>query len=194
MTVTAKEIKELRDKTGVGMADCKDALNNSNGDMNQAIIYLRKKGIGVAGKSQKVAKDGTIGYYIHTGSKIGVMVEVGCETDFAANTEDIQQLAKDIAMHVTATNPQWLAKNDVPKEIIDREIDIMADSIKGKPANIAEKIIEGKLNKFFKEVCLLEQVFVKDNNLTINELLTEATNKIREKIVIKRFVRFVVGE
>jgi elongation factor Ts len=195
MTFTTTDIQELRKKTGAGIMDCKEALQQSNGDIEQAIVNLRKKGLAdIQDRNNKAALEGMVGHYIHAGGKIGVIVEVNCETDFVANTDGFKQFTKDLAMHIAAANPKWILREEVPANIIEREKDIIADTIKNKPPQIVEKIISGKLNKFFKEVCLIEQSFVKDPNITINDLLGELAAKVGEKIIIKRFARFVTGE
>ena len=194
MTVTVKMITELREKTGAGMMDCKKALTESNGDMEKAIAYLRTKGLAdIQGRSNKTASDGTIGYYIHAGGRIGVMVEINCETDFASRNEDFQQFAKDVAMHIAAMSPQWISRDDVPQGVIDKEKEIAATGMENKPPKVLENIVNGKLNKFFKTVCLLEQPFVKDQDIPVQDLLGELASKIRENIVIKRFTRYELG-
>lgn len=194
--ITAAMVKQLREKSGAGMMDCKKALVESNGDIEKAIAYLRKKGIATAQKrSGRSLSEGTIQTYVHMGGKLGVMVEVGCETDFVAKNEDFVAFAKDIAMHVAATNPVGIAQDDVPKELIDKELEIYRGQAldMGKPENIVDKIAEGKLGKFFKENCLLDQPFVKDPDKTVGDLLNELIAKIGENLSIKRFVRFQVG-
>ncbi len=195
--ITAAMVKQLREKSGAGMMDCKKALVESDGDIEKAIEYLRKKGIATAQKrSGRSLSEGTIQTYIHMGGKLGVMVEVGCETDFVAKNEDFVAFARDIAMHVAATNPVGIAQDDVPKELIDKELEIYKSQAldMGKPENIVDKIAEGKLGKFFKENCLLDQPFVKDPDKTVGDLLNELIAKIGENLSIKRFVRFQVGE
>jgi len=195
MSVTLQQIKELREKTGAGMMDCKEALTASNGNVEQAIIHLRKKGLSdISNRASKTASEGTVGYYIHAGGKIGVMVEINCETDFVAKGEAFQKFAKEVAMHIAATNPRWITRDEVPQKIIDQEKEIMAASLEGKPPQVIDKIVAGKLNKFFKETCLMDQLFVRDSNITITDLLGDLAAQVSEKIVIKRFVRFVVGE
>lgn len=195
MAISVSEIKQLREKTGAGMMDCKEALEASGGDVEKAIVHLRKKGLSDIGKrSHKTASEGTVGYYIHAGGKIGVMVEVNCETDFVAKGEAFQTFAKEVAMHIAAANPQWITSDEVPQDVIDREKDIMADSLSGKPEAVIGKIVEGKLAKFYKETCLMNQPFVRDTNITITDLLGDLAAQVSEKIVIKRFVRFAVGE
>ena len=188
------DIKKLREETGVGMMDCKAALEASDGDIEAAKIYLRKQGIQKAGsRGHKVASEGIIGTYNHTGGRICVMVEINCETDFVARGEDFKTFAHDLAMHIAAVNPKWVLRGDVPQSIIDTERDIISASLKNKPENIKEKIIDGKINKFFKENCLMEQLFVKDQKITIQDLYDDLVMKLKEKIVIRRFSRFEVG-
>ncbi len=190
-------VKELREKTGSGMMDCKEALKECGGDMEKALDHLRKKGLATAAKrAGRALSEGQIGAYIHTGGKIGVMVEVNCETDFVARNEDFLEFVKNIAMHIAATSPVSLCADDVPREMIEREKDIYrAQALEmGKPENMVNKIAEGKLNKFFKESCLLNQQYVRNPDLTIQDLLNEMIAKIGENITIKRFVRFQIGE
>jgi elongation factor Ts len=190
-------VKELRVKTGAGMMDCKEALTASDGDFDKAIDYLRKKGMSAATKrSSKAAKDGTIASYIHMGGKIGVMVEVNCETDFVARTSDFQNLAKDIAMHIAALNPAYLKPEDIPPHDLEREKEIYRSQAltEGKPEKIWDKIIEGKLKKYYEDVCLLEQKFVKDHEITVTMLVNNMIAKTGENIVVRRFARFQLGE
>jgi len=195
MGISVNDIRELREKTGAGMMDCKEALKENDGNVEKAILSLRKKGLaGIKDRSHKKASEGIVGNYIHAGGKLGVMVEINCETDFVAKGEEFQRFARDIAMHIAATNPLWITREEVPQEIIEREKEVFADSLNGKPEQVVEKIIEGKLSKFFRETCLMEQLFVKDTNLTITDLLGELASKIGEKLVVKRFTRYVVGE
>lgn len=196
MSITAEMVKQLREKTGAGMMECKKALTEANGDFEKAIEVLRKKGISAAEKrAGRAASEGIIGSYIHM-DKIGVLVEVNCETDFVARTDDFRALVKDIAMHIAAANPRYLSREDVPAEVIEKEKEIYKEQIKGKPEHIMDKIVEGKLEKFYNENCLLEQIFVKDpeQKKTIKEIVTEAIAKMGENIVVKRFVRFQLGE
>ena len=189
------DIKKLREETGVGMMDCKKALEACENDVEAAKVYLRKQGIQKAGdRGHKVASEGIIGTYNHTGGRICVMVEVNCETDFVARGDDFQTFAHELAMHIAAVNPKWIVRDDVPQEVIDTEKEIMAVGLENKPENIREKIVDGKINKFFKENCLMEQPFVKDQKLTIQDLYDDLVMKLKEKIVIKRFSRFEVGE
>ncbi len=196
MSISASTVKELRDQTGAGMMDCKKALTESNGDAEKALVFLRKKGLAKAeGKASREASDGYIGSYIHMGGKIGVLVEVNCETDFVAKTDDFQDLVKDIAMHIAATNPAYVSREQIPSEIIEREKEIYASQVENKAPQVVEKIVEGKLEKFFSDACLVDQVFVKDpdQKAKIRDLIVEKIAKLGENIVIKRFVRFQLG-
>lgn len=196
-TINAALVKQLREKTGAGMMDCKQALSETSGDMEKAVDFLRKKGLATAAKrSGRALNEGVIQTYIHTGNKLGVMVEVGCETDFVAKNEDFVEFARNIAMHVAAANPVALAPEDVPVELIQREMDIYREQIlaMGKPENMVDKIAEGKMKKFYQENCLMQQSYVRDPNMTIADLLNEQIAKIGENLTIKRFVRFAVGE
>jgi elongation factor Ts len=195
--ISAPMVKELRDKTGAGIMDCKAALTESDGNIEAAIDFLRKKGIATAKKrAGRAASEGTIQSYIHMGGKIGVMVEVNCETDFVAKNDDFRDFAKNIAMHIAATNPVGITPEDVPEDIIEREKDIYrAQALEtGKPENILDKIADGKLLKYFKENCLLQQPYVRDPDLTVEDLLNENIGKIGENITIRRFCRFQIGE
>lgn len=195
--ISAAMVKELRDKTGAGIMDCKAALTENEGNIDAAIDFLRKKGIATAKKrAGRAASEGTIQSYIHMGGKIGVMVEVNCETDFVAKNEDFQAFAKNIAMHIAATNPVGITPEDVPEDIVQKEKDIYrAQALEtGKPENILDKIAEGKLQKFFKENCLLQQPYVRDPEMTVEDLLNETIGKIGENITISRFARYQIGE
>ncbi|HXG38830.1 MAG TPA: translation elongation factor Ts [Bacteroidota bacterium] len=198
MTAISTElIKQLRDKTGAGMMDCKRALEETGGDMEKAIEYLRKKGAATAAKrADKAANQGVVEAYIHAGGRIGAMVELNCETDFVAKTPEFKQLAHDIAMQIAAMNPQYISRDQVDKSVIEKEIEIYKSQAvnEGKPAQIAEKIAQGRLEKYFQEVCLMEQSFIKDSGKTIKDLLDEQTGKVGEKIVIRRMKRFQLGE
>jgi elongation factor Ts len=196
MTISAKDVKTLRDRTGAGMMDCKKALQETNGDMEAAVDFLRAKGAAKAAKrSAKSANEGTIGSYLHFGGKIGVMVELNCETDFVAKTDDFIQLAKDLAMHVAAANPLSVSPDEIDSSVIERERAIFLEQIKeeGKPDHIAEKIVEGKLRKFFEENSLLKQPYVKDPQKSVEQLITEVSAKTGEKIEVARFARLQVG-
>ena len=195
--ISAKDVKELRDATGAGMMDCKKALQETGGDLEKAIDLLRAKGAAKAAKrAEKAANEGVIGSYVHHDGKTAVIVEVNCETDFVANTDDFRQLAKDLAMHVASTAPLALTSEEIPEAVVERERAVYLEQVRGegKPENIAEKIVEGKLKKFFKESVLLEQPFVKDPDKTISELITEVSSRTGEKIEVARFARFRVGE
>jgi len=196
MTVTAEMVKELREKTGAGLMDCKKALSDSSGNMDKAFDILRQKGLATAAKkSSRTASEGLIGSYIHM-NKLGVLVEINCETDFVARTDDFKELVKDISMHIAAANPSYVSSEDVPMEVIEREKEIYRAQVANKPANIADKIVEGKLDKFFGEACLVEQIFIKDpeQKKKIKDLITEKIAKLGENIVIRRFARFQLGE
>jgi len=197
MDISADAVKKLREKTGVGLMDCKDALKQSNGDMEKAMDFLREKGLAKLQKRMgKVASEGSIVSYIHTGGKIGAMVEVNCETDFVANTKEFQEFAKDIAMQITASNPLYAKREDVPQNVIDKEKEMYKKQAieSGKPEKIIEKITEGKLEKFYQEICLVEQSYIKNSDITVKELMEELIVKMGEKILINRFVRFQLGE
>jgi elongation factor Ts len=195
--ISAQAVKELREKTGLGMMDCKKALQETGGDMDQAIEYLRKRGLAAVEKrAGRTASEGVVTSYIHPGSRLGVLVEVNCETDFVARTEDFQSFAKDVAMHIAASRPLAIERQDVAPDLVEREKRIYLEQAKneGKPENIAQKIVLGRLEKFFQENCLLEQPFIKNPDQSIQDLLTELTAKIGEKISIRRFACFRLGE
>jgi elongation factor Ts len=197
MEITAELVKKLREKTGVGLMDCKEALKHSEGDIEKAIEFLREKGLAKLQKRMgRVASEGVIASYIHTGGKIGVMVEVNCETDFVANTKDFQEAAKDIAMQIAASNPLYVKREDVPEEVKEKEKHIYKVQAleSGKPEKIIDRIAEGKMEKYFQEVCLMEQPFIKNPDITIKQILDELLVKMGEKILINRFVRFQLGE
>jgi elongation factor Ts len=194
--ITVQMVKELRQATGAGVLDCKEALKETGGDLEQAVSYLREKGMAAAAKrSEREAEEGLIGFYIHAGNKVGGLVEVNCETDFVARTEEFQQLAHDLAMQVVAAKPAYLRREDVPSEVLEQEKAIyraqMADS--GKPENIVERIVEGKLQKFYEENCLMEQPFIKDPSVTVGELVKQKNALLGENIVLRRFARLEVG-
>jgi len=195
--INAEMVKELRGKTGGGIMDCKEALSRCNGDMDKAVDFLRKKGLATAAKrAGKTSSEGIVETYIHMGGKIGVLVEVGCETDFVAKTDDFKKFAKNIAMHIAAVNPLGINPSDIPEEIVNREKDIYREQARemGKPEQMIDKIAEGKLNKFFKDNCLMNQLYVRDTSMTISDLLNDMIGKIGESITIKRFARFQIGE
>jgi|SoiMethySBSTD1v2_1073268.scaffolds.fasta_scaffold26116_1 elongation factor Ts len=197
MAISAQMVKDLREKTGAGMMDCKNALVEATGDIEQAIVILRKKGLASAQKkAARIAAEGMIGHYIHAGGKLGVLVEVNCETDFAARSDDFHALVKDIAMHIAAQNPLYVRREDVPGEVLEKEREIYKDQARasGKPANIVDKIAEGKLESYYEMACLYDQKFVKDPNITVKDLLNNAIGKIGENIQVRRFSRFKTGE
>ena len=197
MDISAELVKKLREKTGVGLMDCKEALKQSNGDMEKAVDYLREKGLAKLQKrSGRAASEGVIGSYIHTGAKVGTLVEVNCETDFVANTKEFQEFARDIAMQITAANPSYVRREEIPAEAIEREKAIYKKQAldSGKPEKIIDKIAEGKLEKFYGEVCLMEQSFIKNSDITVKELLEELVIKLGENVIIRRFSRYQLGE
>ena len=197
MAVTAAMVKDLREKTGAGVMDCKEALNKVGGDVEKAIDYLRKKGLSaISKKTGRSATEGVVGSYIHAGGKIGVLIEVNCETDFVAKPPDFVQLVKDLAMQVAAVNPVYVKREDVPAEVIEREKEIYASQARntGKPEKVIERIVAGKLEKFFSEICLLEQPFVKDSEVLVDKLIAQIIAKLGENIVVRRFARYQVGE
>jgi elongation factor Ts len=197
LEISSTMVKELRTKTGAGMMDCKEALAESAGDFEKAIDFLRKKGLSAATKrSSKAAKDGTVASYIHMGGRIGVMVELNCETDFVAKTDNFQATAKDIAMHIAASNPLYVRPDEIPEDALSREKEIYRSQLReeGKPEKIWDKIIEGKLKKFYEDVCLTEQKFIKNTDITIATLVSNLIANTGENIVIRRFARFQLGE
>jgi elongation factor Ts len=194
--ISTQQVKELRQQTGAGVLDCKEALEISEGDFEKAVIYLREKGMAAAAKrAHREAEEGLIGSYIHAGSKVAALVEVNCETDFVAHTDEFQELAHDLAMQVVAAKPQYLQREDIPTEVLEQEKAVyraqMADS--GKPEQIIERIVEGKLNKFYEETCLMEQPFIKDSSITVAELVKQKNALLGENIVVRRFSRLEVG-
>jgi elongation factor Ts len=195
--ISAAQVKELREKTGAPMMDCKKALTEANGDLEKAIVVLRKRGTAVAQqKATRTTSEGSVAQYIHAGGKIGVLVEINCESDFVARTEDFKELTHDIAMHIAASDPKFVRKEDVTPQDIDREKDIYRAqaAATGKPANIIEKMLAGKMEKFYEEVCLLEQPFIKDQTVSIAQLIAAKVGKLGENIAVRRFARFKVGE
>ena len=195
--ITAEMVKQLRDKTGAGMMDCKAALAESGGDMDKAIEILRKKGLASAAKrAGRATNNGLIGHYIHMGGKVGVLAEVNCETDFVARTDDFQTLAKEIAMHIAAADPKFVRREDIPANVLEKEREIYRAQFagSGKPANVIEKIVDGKLESYYAQVCLLDQPSVRDPNVTIKQMVAAATAKTGENVTITRFVRFKLGE
>jgi elongation factor Ts len=190
-------VKELRETTGAGMMDCKKALTETNGNMEKAIEYLREKGLAAAAKKAgRIAAEGAVTSYIHMGGKIGVLVEVNCETDFVAKTDRFQELAKNIAMQIAASKPQYVKKEEIPEEVIQKEKEILrAQALnEGKPENIVDKMVEGRIEKYYKEVCLLEQPYIKDSDKTVSQIISEAIAEIGENITVRRFVRYELGE
>ena len=195
--ISASQVRELRDKTGAPMMDCKNALSEAKGDVEQAIVLLRKKGIATAAKkSTRVTSEGSVASYIHAGGKIGVLVEVNCESDFVARTDDFKDLVRDIAMHIAASDPKFVRKEDVTPDAFEKEKDIYRAQAAqtGKPANVIEKIVEGKMGKFYEEVCLYEQPFIKDQSISIAQLIAQKIGKLGENISVRRFARFKVGD
>jgi elongation factor Ts len=195
--ISATQVRELRDKTGAPMMDCKKALVESKGDMEKAVDWLRKRGVAVAAKkSSRTTSEGSVTSYIHAGGKIGVLLEVNCESDFVARTDDFKELCHDISMHIAATDPRFIRKEDVTPEAYQREKEIyIAQAVaSGKPQHIAEKMVEGKMSKFYEEVCLLEQPFIKDQNMTVSQLIAAKIGKLGENIAVRRFARFKVGD
>lgn len=195
MTISADMVKELREKTGVGMMECKKALSEANGDFEKAIAVLRQKGLASAAKKAgRTASEGAIGSYIHM-DKIGVIVEVNCETDFVARTDDFKELIKNIAMHIAAASPSYVSREEVPHSVIETERDIYRAQVSGKPQQVVEKIVEGKLEKFYCETCLHDQIYIKDQDqkLRVKDLINEMISKLGENIVVRRFARFQVG-
>jgi|SRR5271165_2432991 len=197
VNVTAAQVKELRDKTNAPMMDCRNALAESKGDIEAAIVWLRKKGVATAAKkATRTTSEGSVASYIHAGGKIGVLVEVNCESDFVARTDDFKQLVHDVAMHIAATDPRYIRKEDVTPEAFEKEKDIYRAqaAATGKPAPVVEKIVEGKMSKFYEEVCLLEQPFIKDQTITVHQLIASVVGKLGENISVKRYARFKVGD
>lgn len=196
MELNANQVKELRDKTGAGIMDCKRALSETAGDLEKAVVWLREKGIAAAaGRAGRVASEGSIGSYIHAGGKLGVLIEVNCETDFCAKSEAFQALVKNLAMQVVGLpSTRWVRREEVPPAVIEQERVIYASQAEGKPAAVVAKIVDGKIEKFYKEACLLEQTYLRDPNKTVNDLIGEATIQMREKIDVRRFTRYQLGE
>src|SRR5487761_2058510 len=196
-TISAAMVKDLREKTGAPMMDCRSALVEAKGNLEEAVIVLRKKGMASAAKkASRTATEGAVGTYIHAGGKIGVLLEVNCESDFVARTPDFQELLKDIAMHIAATDPRYIRKEDVTAEDLEREKEIYRAQAAqtGKPAPVIEKIVEGKMSKFYEEVCLLDQPFIKEQSVTISQLIAQKVGKLGENIMVRRFARFKVGD
>lgn len=197
MSISIELVKKLRDETGAGVLDCRQTLEETGGDFDKAVDLLRKKGLAAAAKkTSREANEGIIGHYIHAGAKLAALVEVNCETDFVARTAEFQELVHDLAMQVVAASPRYLKPEDVPEGVLDHEREIyraqMADS--GKPEHVLDRIVEGKLNKFYEEACLMNQPFIKDGNVTVGDLVTQTIAKLGENIVVRRFVRYAIGE
>lgn len=194
--ISASLVKQLRERTGAGMMECKSALTEANGDINEAEVVLRKRGIASAGKkASRTTKQGTVGSYIHAGAQLGVLIEVNCESDFVARTDDFQELVRDLAMHVAAADPQFVRKEDVtPAVIEEKEIQKARAMAEGKPEKIAEKMVEGRMAKFYEEICLYEQPFVKENTISVDQLIKTKIAKLGENISVSRFARFKVGD
>src|SRR5580698_3040414 len=195
--ISAAQVKELREKTGAPMMDCRNALQEAKGDLEQAVVVLRKRGMASAAKkASRSTSEGAVGTYIHAGGKIGVLIEINCESDFVARTEDFQELLKDIAMHIAAVDPRYIGRDEVTPADIEREKEIYRAqaAATGKPANIIEKMLEGKMSKFYEEVCLLEQPFIKEQSLTIQQLIAQKIAKLGENISVRRFARFKIGD
>jgi len=197
MSISAKLVKELRDKTGAGMMDCKKALTKTNGDLEKAVDYLRKKGIqSASSKFGRKASNGLIASYIHLNGKVGVLLEINCETDFVAKTPEFNELAKNITLQIAASNPKYTKREEIPEEVISKEKEVYSGQAENlnKPQKVLDKIVEGKLNKYFKEICLLEQEYIREPEKSVNQLILEAIAKLKENIIVKRFVRFKLGE
>ncbi|HKD14236.1 MAG TPA: translation elongation factor Ts [Candidatus Angelobacter sp.] len=197
INISAAQVKELRDQSGAPMMDCKNALTEAKGDLEQAMVLLRKKGIATAAKkAARITSEGSVSSYIHAGGKIGVLVEVNCESDFVARTDDFKDLIKDIAMHIAAADPKFVRKEDVTPEAYEKEKEIYRAQAAstGKPANVVEKIVEGKMTKFYEEVCLYDQPFVKEPGITVSQLIASKIGKLGENISVRRFARFKVGD
>ena len=197
MEISAELIKDLRQRTGAGVMDCKVALQEAKGNIEGAIDYLRRKGLATAAKKAgRITTEGLVSSYIHAGGKMGVLAEINCETDFVAKTEDFQNFVKNVAMHIAAANPQYIKREEIPPEVLEKEKEIYrAQALEsGKPAKVIDKIVEGKLEKFYSEVCLLEQTYIKDSDLTVKEILDAMIAKVGENIAIRRFARFQLGE
>jgi elongation factor Ts len=195
MAITADQVKKLRDATGAGMMECKAALTEANGDLEAATTLLRKRGLATAAKKAgRATSEGLIGHYIHMGGKIGVLVEINCESDFVARTDKFQELTREIAMHIAAASPTYVRREEVPADVVEREKEIYRDQVKDKPAQVIDKIVDGKLNSYYQQFCLLEQASVRDPNVTIAQLVQDAIRILGENITITRFVRMKVGE
>lgn len=197
MAISAQQVKDLREKTGAGMMECKAALQEAESDFEKAVVILRKKGLAaVARRADRVAAEGVVLAYIHPGSKIGVLVELCCETDFVAKASEFQELAKDLAMHIAALDPKYVRKEDIPEPVLNQEKEIYREKAlkSGKPANVVEKIVEGQLNKYYSEVCLYDQPFIKNDKMTVGQLISERALATKENVLLRRFTRYKVGE
>jgi elongation factor Ts len=197
MSISAADVKRLREKTGSGFMDCKRALEEAGGDLEEAQAILRKKGIAVAAKrADRAATEGAVAAYIHGGGRIGVLVEINCETDFVARTEPFQDLCKNIAMQIAASRPQWVSREDVPEDALDKERQILVEQAKGegKPDHIAEKMVEGRLKKFYTEFCLMEQPYIRDESATVQDVVNDFAGQVGEKVAVRRFTRYALGE
>jgi elongation factor Ts len=197
MVVSAEQVKKLRESSGAGMMECKTALEEAGGDLDRAVVILRKKGMAAAvKKADRLASEGIVYSYLHPGGRVGVLVELNCETDFVAKTSEFSDLAKDLAMHIAAMDPKYVRRDEIPEEVLNQEKEIYREKAQatGKPANVIEKIVDGQLNKFYSEVCVYDQPFVKDDNLTVGQLITEKVAQMKEHISLRRFSRFKVGE
>jgi elongation factor Ts len=197
MVVSAEQVKKLRESTGAGMMECKTALEEAGGDLDRAVVILRKKGMAAAvKKADRLASEGIVYSYLHPGGRVGALVELNCETDFVAKTSEFSDLAKDLAMHIAAMDPKYVRREEIHEEVLNQEKEIYREKAQatGKPANVIEKIVDGQLNKFYSEVCVYDQPFVKDDNLTVGQLITEKVAQMKEHISLRRFSRFKVGE
>ena len=197
MTITAQQVKQLRDQTGAGMMECKKALSEAEGDLNRAVTILRERGLAAAAKkADRETREGIVGEYIHAGGKLGVLVEVNCETDFVARTDEFQSLVRDIAMHIAASNPSYVQREEASEEELEGERAIYRNQAlaAGKPEKVVDRIVEGKLNKFYSEVCLYDQPFVKDPDITVEEVVKSKIATLKENISVKRFIRYKIGE
>ncbi len=197
MSISAADVKRLRERTGSGFMDCKKALQEANGDLEEAKAILRKKGVSVAAKrADRAASEGAVTAYIHGGGRIGVLVEVNCETDFVARTDSFQELCKNVAMQIAASQPRWVSRDDVPEEALERERSILIEQAKGegKPDHIAEKMVEGRMKKFYTDFCLLDQPYIRDESMIVQDLITDFAGQVGEKVAVRRFTRYALGE
>jgi len=197
MSISAADVKRLREQTGSGFMDCKKALQEANGDLEEAKAVLRKKGVAVAAKrADRAASEGAVTAYIHGGGRIGVLVEVNCETDFVARTDNFQELCKNVAMQIAASQPRWVSRDDVPEEALERERSILIEQAKGegKPDHIAEKMVEGRMKKFYTDFCLLDQPYIRDESMIVQDVITDFAGQVGEKVAVRRFTRYALGE